>query len=519
WLAFSAFGKAGDILIFSFFESLAPGAPLRIVWPGAINNVIRYRLRDGWQHFESFFAYGVRYIAIHHQGGAPVEIRDLRIHSAHCGNLPAASIRTGDVTLDAIHALCEHTLYSATDDTLTDCPTYEAVNWNFDNRLGALADLATFRNLSILKNTIEHYTRDPLYPGLVRSHTPSTWENRIPVFSFHWILLCRDYHWHTADRAFVGRVFPQVARGLEEALGMIDPTLGLLRWHDPYDCWHLMDWGQGRDDKHPIISGEQALLLGALEAGEYLAGEMLKAEGLKPEIGQDAHAPATCIACWRAARESLSAAIDRHLWSPDRDAYADSLHTDGTLSPVSSQVSNAALALHGAGTPEWHARFHRRLRTKDPALLPFGSPMGLFYILEFLDRRDDVETIFQVIRDKWTPMLAAGDRTAWEHFPEYSGNPDSPTRSRCHPFATWILGYYVKYLLGLTATAPGQREFRFDPRPPADLHDNAFQGALPVAGGWIRVSWHREDDGRLATAIEAPPGITITQPVSPPPRL
>ncbi|AHF93784.1 alpha-L-rhamnosidase [Opitutaceae bacterium TAV5] len=511
WLAFSAFGKAGDTLIFSFFESLAPGAPLRIVWPGPLNNAIRYRLRDGWQHFESFFAYGVRYIGVHHQGDAPVEIRDLRILSAHCGNLPAASIRTGDVALDAIHALCEQTLYAATDDTLTDCPTYEAVNWNFDNRLGTLADFTTFRNLPVLRNTIEHYTRDPLYPGLVRSHAPSTWENRIPVFSFHWILLCRDYHWHTADRAFVGRVFPQVARGLEEALGMIDPALGLLRWRDPHDGWHLADWAQGRDDKHDVVSAEQALLLGALEAGEYLAEEMLKTDKLKSEILQ------TCITHWQAARASLCSAIDRHLWSSDRDAYADSLHADGTLSPVSSQVSNAALALHGAGSPEWHTRFHRRLQTRDPALLPFGSPMGLFYLLEFLDRRDDVETIFKLIRDKWTPMLAAGDRTAWEHFPEYSGDPDFPTRSRCHPFATWILKYYVKYLLGLTATAPGQHEFRFDPRPPADL--DSFQGALPVTDGWIRVSWRRKDDGRLDAAIEAPPGITLTRSFQPVPSV
>lgn len=504
WLSFSAFGKAGDTLTFSFFESLDPGAPLRIVWPGPLNNVIRYRLRDGWQSFESLHAYGVRYIAIHHQGDSLVQLRDLRILSAHCGNLAVASIRTGDVTLDAIHALCEQTLHAATDDTLTDCPTYEAVNWNFDNRLGALADLVTFRNLPILRNTIEHYTRDPLYPGLVRSHAPSTWENRIPVFSFHWIILCRDYHWHTGDLAFVERVFPQVARGLEEALDMIDPQLGLLRWRDLYDGWHLMDWGQGRDDNHDIISGEQALLLGALGAGEYLAGEMLKTEKRK------AAPPTDCILRWRTARESISAAIERNLWSPERDAYADSLHADGTLSPVSSQVSNAALALYHVGTPEWRTRLHRRLQTKDPALLPFGSPMGLFYVLEFLDQRDDVETIFKLIRDKWTPMLAAGDKTAWEHFPEFTaGQPDFPTRSRCHPFATYILKYYAKYLLGLTSTAPGQSEFCFNPRPPADL--DQCQGNLPVADGWIRTSWRRLSDNRLDTVIEAPAGITINQ--------
>ncbi|WP_052362523.1 alpha-L-rhamnosidase C-terminal domain-containing protein [Geminisphaera colitermitum] len=538
-LAFTAFGHNDSTLTFSFFESLEPGAPLRIIWPGACNNSLRYRLRDGWQNFESQFAYGIRYIAIHHEGVSPVQLRDLRIHSAHCGHLPSATLRTGDVALDAIHAICEQTLYAATDDTLTDCPTYETVNWNFDNRLGTLADLVTFRNLPILKNTIEQYARDPLYPALVRSHTPSTWDNRIPVFSFHWIILCRDYHWHTADHSFVERIFPQVARGLDEALDMIDPALGLLRWRDSYDAWHLMDWGKGRDDEHDIVSGEQALLLGALEAGEYLA-RILREHPTsnvqhptsnnqsltRPISTTGAAAPTSTFDVrneeregrWRAARSSLRAAIDRHLWLPARDAYADSLHADGTQSTITSQTSNTALALYNVGTPEWRARLHHRLQTQDPALLPYGSPMGLFYILEFLDQRDDAETIFQIIRQKWTPMLAAGDKTAWEHFPEYTmGQSDYPTRSRCHPFATYILKYYVKYLLGLTFTEPGQRTVHLAPLPPPGIEQ--CQGSIPVADGWIRTTWQRRPDNTFDTTIEAPPAITITQssaPTTPP---
>ncbi|MFH1496475.1 MAG: alpha-L-rhamnosidase C-terminal domain-containing protein [Verrucomicrobiota bacterium] len=501
WLAFTVYGSRESTLTFSFFESLQPGAPLRIVWPGACNNALRYQLREGWQTFESMLAYGVRYIAIHHEGDRPVELRDLRILSAHCGNLSAAVIRTGDVALDAIHALCEQTLLAATDDTLTDCPTYEAVNWNFDNRLGAIADLVTFRNLPLLRNTIEQYTRDPLYPGLVRSHTPSAWDNRIPVFSFHWILFCRDYYEHTADLAFVGRVFPQIARGLDEAIGMLDPATGLLRWRDAYDSWHIVDWAKGRDDKHDIVAAEQALLIGALEAGEYLATRLQHPES----IGFGKFSVA--VDHWRAAVKSLRCAIDRHLWQPALDAYADSLHSDGVPSPVSSQVSNAALALYRVGSPAWRSRLHRRLQTNDPALLPFGSPMGLFYILEFLDQREDVEAIFNLIRDKWTPMLLSGDKTAWEHFPEFSAQPDLPTRSRCHPFATYILKYYTKYLFGLTSTAPGRNDFHFNPRPPADLE--CFEGALPVTKGWIRVSWHRQEGGLLETSIEVPPGVVL----------
>lgn len=503
-LAFTAFGRSGATLTFSFLESIDPGAPLRLIWPGAIGNALRYRLHDGWQTFESLHPCGVRYIVIHHEttsgdtSAPPVELHDLRIHSANCGALARATLRTGDPTLDAIHALCEQTLRAATDDTLTDCPTYETVNWNFDNRLAALADLVTFRNLPLLKNTIEQYTRDPLYPGLVRSHTPSAWENRIPVFSFHWIILCHDYHRHTADAAFADRVFPQVARGLDEALGMIDPATGLLRWRDPFDSWHLVDWAHGRDDRHDIVSAEQALLLGALEAGEYLAHAS----------AADSRRRHALAGRWRLARQALHTAIHRRLWVPSRDAYADSLHADGTLSAVSSQPSNAALALHGAGTPAWRRRLLRRLQPGggDTTLLPYGSPMGLFYILEFLDLHDDGEAIFKIIREKWTPMLAAGDKTAWEHFVEFGKDPENPTRSRCHPFATYILKYFPKYLLGIDSIGPGQTTILFRPRPPASI--DRCEGSIPVTGGWIRVSWRRKKRG-VEAAIQAPPGFTI----------
>ncbi len=79
--------------------------------------------------------------------------------TANCGNLPQGSFRSNDVTLNAIYSLCEQTTISATDDTLTDCPTYEAVNWNFDNRLGAMSDLVTCRNIAVLRNSIEQFAR------------------------------------------------------------------------------------------------------------------------------------------------------------------------------------------------------------------------------------------------------------------------------------------------------------------------------------------------------------------------
>ena len=495
WLSFDVFGRKGGRFIFSFFEALKEGPPLVINWPEACNNAVSYRPGVGWQSFESFFSYGFRYMAVHYTGPAGAELRDIKMLTANCGNLPRGVFRSDDVTLNAIYSLCRQTVISATDDSLTDCPTYEAVNWNFDNRLGAMSDLVTCRNISVIRNTIEQYARDPLYTGLVRSHYPSVWDNRIPVFCFHWIILCQEFYRYTGDREFLHAVFPQVARGLEEGLKMMDSS-GLLKWPQEENPWHIIDWHLDRDDAgHPVVSAEQGVFLGALEAGEFLAKAVSQAKwGGKARI-------------WRAVRANLKKAIHRHLWLQKRDAYADSLHADGKLSSVTSQASNSILAFYGVGTAAWRRRLAGRVSQNDPKLLPVGSPMGLFYVLEFLDQGSDVETIFKIIRERWTQMVQAGDATVWEQFPEFnSGKGRFPTRSRCHPFASYILKYFVKYLLGIEFSGAATHAVRFHPNPPAGI--NECHGVVPVAQGVVRVGWKRHGQ-RLDTNIEVPKGIVI----------
>lgn len=485
WLAFECCGRKGSRLIVSLAEAIAPGPPLTINWPGASNNSLSYHVRDGRQTFESFFAYGGRYLIIHHSGEEFVDLASLRVLSANCGNLPQGAFQSDHVTLNAIYGLCEQTLISATDDTLTDCPTYEAVNWNFDNRLATMADLVTMRNIALLRNTIEQFTRDPRYPGLVRSHTPSAWDNRIPALCFHWIILCREFFEHTGDTQFQKAVFPQIARGLKEAIEMVDSS-GLLLWPADEKPWHIIDWQQGRDDaERPLISAEQALFVGALEAGAALAKNRRQA----------AH--------WHAIAARTRKAIHQKFWVAERDAHADSIHADGSLSPVSSQVSNASLALYGVGTSAWRKRLLRRLRESECDLLPYGSPMGLFCILEFFDACNEGEAIFDLILRKWSQMVEVGDKTAWEHFPEFE-KKRFPTRSRCHPFATYILKYYCKYLLGIESVSIGMKEIRFRPRPPSMV--NKVQGVFPTAHGPIRIDWKRKGR-KIISTIETPKGV------------
>ena len=465
WIAFEAEGPPGSALLLSCFEAME-GA--QIQWPDGCNNALQLRLAGGRQRFESFFPYGVRYIAVHEIGGA-VQVRDLRVLKATCSGVRQGFIQTGDPLLDGIYTIAAQSVESGTDDTPTDCPTFEQVNWNFDNRLCSLADLLIQGNADITRNAIALFAEEPRRRGLVDSHTPSEWRRQpIPLWSFNWIMWCWDYYWATGDVAFVRRIFPAVAEGIDDALGRIGPQ-GLFAWPG---VWHFTEWAHGRDDNHAINTAEQAGLVAALDA----SGRLAKAIG-RPWQRQ-------------AARRALIRAVNRHLWNPARGCYADSLHADGTQSPVSSQLTNAMVALHGIGSAAWSRRLALDLaRDQRSDLLPIGSPYGLYHIMELLDRHGQVEAIFRHVRHRWGDMVRAGDGTTWEMFAEH-GHGAWPTRSRCHPFSAYVVKYLVKYLLGVEALTPGYAKVRIRPRPPNGIA--SCHGAVPTPHGLLQVSWRKE---------------------------
>lgn len=490
WISFDVLGSSGGRLIVSFLEAIKESPPRRIQWPAGSNNALTYRLCDGRQSFESFLPYGARYVAIHHAGASPVQIGGLKIFTANCGSRRRGFLQSSDTLVNGIYRIAVQSIVSATDDTFTDCPTFEQVNWNYDNRMCMLTDFLSCANVAVARNSLELFAEDPRYPGLVRSQYPSAWDSRIPLWSFHWIMACRDYYWHTGDVDFVKTVFSKIASGIEEALGMVNAD-GLFEWRDA-DVWHFVEWGHGRDDDHAIVGGEQAGLAGALEAAEYLGA----LAGGRTKLRQ-----------WRSARQNLIHAVNRRMWDRRRDAYVDSIHEDGSRSAVCSQVTNAMMAIYGVGNPAWTRRLARRLHAGDSRLLRYGSPCGVYYVLELFDKLGMVEDIFNIVRHRWGEMVLEGDTTTWEHFGEF-GHAGFPTRSRCHPFASYVSKYLVKYLLGIEALAPAFAGIRIQPRPPKGI--DFCRGAIPTPHGLIRVGWERAA-GKIRLGREVPKGIRVSE--------
>ena len=159
------------------------------------------------------------------------------------------------------------------------------------------------------------------------------------------------------------------------------------------------------------------------------------------------------------------------------------------------------IAIYGIAPRKWCAELARRIAKGNSELLPYGSPYGLYYVLELLDQQGDVETIFALIRQRWGDMVHAGDKTVWESFPEF-GHGEWPVRSRCHPFAAYAVKYFVKYLMGIDLRKPGYAIVSVKPKPPKGL--STCQGAVPTPQGLLRVAWQQNGHARNVQ-VECPP--------------
>ena len=462
---------------------------VRLQWPNC-NNAVTIRTSGGTQAVEGFYAHGGRYLVLDWEGSTPVQLDGVSMLDANCGSAEVGTLDTDRPLHGEIWDLCRQSVISGVDDTFTDCPTFEQVGWNFDNRTAWMGERWLCANTAVAANSMQLFAEDPEYTGLTRSQYPSAWDNSIPLWSFHWILWVRDWWWHSGDATATRLLMPRIAAGLAEALAKRDAD-GLMAWDG---VWHFVEWGDGRDDAQLVNTAEQAGLWASLQAAEELAAGlgMMAAEAVT----------------WHAARLSLGEAIERHLWVPERQAWADSRRVDGTPSPVSSQVTNAWLAALGLGGAVRAQQMAQRILANDAALTAYGSPLGLWYILDLYCRTGQRAAALSLIEQRWGEMLASGDRTTWETFPEY-GLKHGPwaTRSRCHPFAAYAAGMLVDLLTGIEVLAPGCARIRV--RSDAPNNVGRCEVCLPTPQGLLKIAWRRREDGTYDTSVDAPSGMTV----------
>ena len=293
--------------------------------------------RAGRQTFTSTLRRGCRYliVAVHGNAGAAVLHRAAVRLSTYPWDIQGA-FRSSDTRLNQIWEMCAYTLRLCSEDTFTDCPTWEQAFWVGD---ACWSDVMlhqvvhgdprlTRRCLLLVADSLQ---RVPIGNKIV----PGDWENdQLPNWAFLWVMGCAEYYQLTGDVAFAQAVYPALAQQAEFIIGHRNAA-GIL---DLRGFWHLLDWAKIPDSPEHILTHESCLAVAALKATATL-GRV---------AGQTAAADH-----WTQLAEELTDAINANCWRPEQQAYAD-LWVDGPTGNT-SQPTNITAVLAGVATPEREA--------------------------------------------------------------------------------------------------------------------------------------------------------------------
>ncbi len=259
---------------------------------------------DGTAVFEPFWFRTFRYIQVTVHTAAPVRLESLTIEETGYPLEVKSTVSTDDPTLSDIWDISLRTLRRCMQETYTDCPFYEQLQYVMDTRSQILYTYAVSADDRLARKAIDDFARAQRPDGLLNCSYPNTNVNVIPGFSIYYILMVHDHMMYFGDRRLVTQYLPVIHRilaffrshlneqGLVAKIGGVNET-------EPF--WSFIDWAEAWMETTgmpkaglcgPITLESELYLYGLNHAAElcaYAGDEMQKtyeteAEALKVSI-------------------------------------------------------------------------------------------------------------------------------------------------------------------------------------------------------------------------------------------
>src|SRR5439155_9279749 len=140
WHEFELNAPAGAIIDDHNFEFIQRDGRFNL--SEGMNNSFRYICRDGAQRYRTFMRRGFRYSWLSFRNfKRPIRVRFVRVIESTYPQAGGGSFACSDDKLNAIWNVGVHSVRCCSEDTYTDCPTYEQTFWVGDARNEALVDL------------------------------------------------------------------------------------------------------------------------------------------------------------------------------------------------------------------------------------------------------------------------------------------------------------------------------------------------------------------------------------------
>jgi alpha-L-rhamnosidase len=499
WIEFEVEAAAGTTIDLLGYEGVQDGRQQMTAW---MNNTLRYICRDGRQTYRSTLRRGVRYLIVAvHDAPAETVLHSLTLGlSTYPWNIQGA-FSCSDSRLNQIWELCAYTLRLCSEDTFTDCPTYEQTLWVGDACAGDIPVHLAVHGDPRLPRRVLLLIADSLQRlPIAGSQVPGDWENdMLPNWSLMWAMGCAEFYFHTGDTEFARLVYPALAKQAAyiEAARNEAGIVALPGF------WHLLDWAKIPDGANEILAHESCLAVGAFNATATLA----RAAGQTQAADH-----------WQSVGAELAAAVNRECWRDDVQAYGDLWRPAGVVGPAFvtasygmsmaaancvSQPTNIAALLGGVATGARAEAILPNLIDCPPGWVPTGTPWIHSLGGEQLARRGQLAPVLDTIRDRWGDMLDKGATTAWELFSGFDGMQGWWTRSWCHAWSAYPAYLLPAYALGVRPLEAGFARALIAPQ----LCDLAWvEGQVPTPHGPIAVHVEQGEAGWTAR-VTLPAGV------------
>lgn len=433
----------------------------------SMNNSFRYVCREGPQRYKTFVRRGLRYSWVTFRNfSRPIRVRSVRVLNSTYPQAGHGAFECSDAKLTRIWQVGVHSVRCCSEDTYTDCPTYEQTLWVGDARNEALVDLVANGDGRLSARCLRLAGQSLARSKIVESQVPSGWQNLLPTWTFLWMRWAQEHFQLTGDRAFGREMLGYLDRNVDGMKRAINPD-GLFAMFG----WNLFDWAPMDTPADGIVTHVNCLASLGLRQCAQLARD----------LGDDARA-----GDWDAAARGLADAVNRHLWSEQKGAYLDCLRAGGAPSPIFSQQTQTAAYISGVATGERAQRCRRIVHDPPEGFVRAGSPFFMFFLLEALVQERRYDALVETIGDYWGKQVDAGATTFWEMYDDKGGQRRRLTRSHCHGWSAAPTFFLTQHVLGVQPAAPGYAKVRIAP----NVGRLAWaQGRVPTPRGVVACHW------------------------------
>jgi hypothetical protein len=462
----------------------------------SMNNSFRYVCREGVQRYKTFLRRGLKYSWVTFRNfSRPIRLRGVRVLNSTYPQTGDGSFECSDAKLTKIWEVGVRSVRCCSEDTYTDCPTYEQTLWVGDARNEALVDLVANGDRRLSERCLRLTGRSLDRSTIAESQVPSGWQNLLPTWTFLWMRWAQEHFQLTGDRGFGKEMLGYLDRNFAGMKAAINDDRGLFNLF----AWNLFDWAPMDTPADGIVTHINCLAALALKQSAQLARD----------LGEESRASE-----WESAARGLTDAVNRHLWSDSKGAYVDCIRADGTVSPVFSQQTQTAAYISGVATGDRAKRCGQIMHHPPDGFVKAGSPFFMFFLLEALVMEHRHAEMIDTIRDYWGKQIDAGATTFWEMYREVP-NADAAlvdsksrhrlTRSHCHGWSAAPTFFLTQHVLGIQPAEPGYAAVRIAPRLGALTW---AQGRVPTPRGVVACYWRR-DGNAFELTTDAPAGVPL----------